>query len=36
MSNEALEMECLHLATLATVCDIVDLMEENRIIVKKV
>ncbi len=35
MSNEALEMECLHLATLATVCDIVDLMEENRIIVKK-
>lgn len=28
-------MECLHLATLATVCDIVDLMEENRIIVKR-
>lgn len=33
--NEVLEMECLHLATLATVCDIVDLMEENRTIVKK-
>ncbi len=33
--NVALEMECLHLATLATVCDIVDLMEENRIIVKR-
>ncbi|NDO47722.1 single-stranded-DNA-specific exonuclease RecJ [Clostridium sp. MD294] len=35
ISNEILERECLHLATLATVCDIVDLMEENRIIVKK-
>lgn len=33
--HAALEMECLHLATLATVCDIVDLMEENRMIVKK-
>ena len=31
----ALEEECLHLAALATVCDIVDLMEENRTIVKK-
>lgn len=30
-----LQEEFLHLATLATVCDIVDLLEENRIIVKK-
>lgn len=34
-SNICLEEECLHLATLATVCDIVDLLEENRMIVKK-
>lgn len=33
--HKALEEECLHLAALATVCDIVDLMEENRTIVKK-
>ncbi len=35
IQNDVLEQECLHMATLATVCDIVDLMEENRIIVKK-
>lgn len=35
IQNDILEQECLHMATLATVCDIVDLMEENRIIVKK-
>ncbi len=33
IQNDVLEQECLHMATLATVCDIVDLMEENRIIV---
>lgn len=35
IQNNELEQNCLHMATLATVCDIVDLMEENRIIVKK-
>lgn len=30
-----LQQQCLHLAALATVCDIVDLTEENRMIVKK-
>ncbi len=34
ISDKALQQECLHLAALATVCDIVDLMEENRSIVK--
>ncbi len=33
--NEQLQKECLHLAALATICDIVDLLEENRIIAKE-